>query len=361
MQIVCFLMSNTQKIVLDLSGADLGEEELLLGVKLALSAPSDGYELVLVSNHAERTQETASGIIGNVPERYKLRYVNAPHRLPEQILSPVQVYRDFPDSTINVGMREIKGNPDSAFISTGNTGLVMTSSLFILQRVKGISRPPIASPLPTLGRTCFFLDAGSNVDCRPAHLHQFAVIGSVYARKVWGRENPTVGLLSNGSEDYKGNALVRETHALLSADKELNYIGFREGNTVFDGDLDILICDGFLGNVILKFAEGLATAITSLLKMEIRKRPLAGLTAMLFQRAAFKALKRRIDYSEYGGAPLLGINGNTVICHGRSDKKAIKNAIREALTLARKQCSLRIEEEFATKYSRIGETKEDRE
>jgi phosphate acyltransferase len=352
-------MSITPKIVLDLGGADLGEDELLQGVKLALNAQNGGFELVLVSNHAERTTENAHSIIGSQIDKANLRFVNAAHRLPEQIFSPVQVFKDFPDSTINVGMREIKGNPDSAFISTGNTGLVMTSALFTLQRVKGISRPPIASPLPTLGRTCFFLDAGSNVDCRPAHLHQFAVIGSVYAHKVWGREKPTVGLLSNGSEDYKGNAQVKETHALLAGDKGINYIGYREGNTVFDGDLDILICDGFLGNVMLKFAEGLATAITSLLKQEIRKRPLAGLTAMLFQRAAFKALKRRIDYSEYGGAPLLGVNGNTVICHGRSDRNAIKNAIREALTLARKQCSLGIEEEFASKYTRSGETKED--
>lgn len=352
-------MNITPQIVLDLGGADLGEEELLQGVKLALGAQSSAFELVLVSNHAERTREVANSIFGSKIDSSKVRYLNATHKLPDQILSPVQVFKDFPDSTINVGMREIKGNPAAAFISTGNTGLVMASALFTLQRVKGISRPPIASPLPTLGRTLFFLDAGSNVDCRPAHLHQFAIIGSVYVRRVWGRENPSVGLLSNGSEDYKGNAQVKETHALLAADKEINYVGYREGNTVFDGDLDILVCDGFIGNVILKFAEGLATAITSLLKQEIRKRPLAGLTAMLFQRAAFKALKRRIDYSEYGGAPLLGVNGNTVICHGRSDRNAIKNAIREALTLARKQCSLRIEEEFTTKYTRGGEIKED--
>ena len=352
-------MDITPKIVLDLGGADLGEDELLQGVKLAIRTQNCAFELVLVSNQIERTQETANSIIGSLPDAVKLRFVNAAQRLPEQILSPVQVYKDYPDSTINVGFREVRGNPNSAFISTGNTGLVMTSALFTLQRVKGISRPPIASPLPTLGRTCFFLDAGSNVDCRPTHLHHFAIIGSVYARKIWGRERPSVGLLSNGSEEYKGNSQVRETHALLSSDTSLNYIGYREGNTVFDGDIDVLICDGFLGNVMLKFTEGLATAITSLLKQEIRKRPLAGLTAMLFQRAAFKALKRRIDYSEYGGAPLLGVNGNTVICHGRSDRNAIKNAIREALTLARKQCSLRIEEEFATKYFKCDETKED--
>ena len=340
-------MTDIPKIVLDLAGADLGEEEMLRGVKLAAAAGNGGFEIVLVSNHPERTAELFGSVVGKTRENVKHRVLHAPHRLPERIASPVQIFRDFPDCTINVGLREIKGEPNASFVSTGNTGLVMTSALFTLQRVKGISRPPIASPLPTLGKTCFFLDAGSNVDCRPAHLHQFAKIGSVYARRVWGRENPTVGLLSNGEEDYKGNALVKETHALLSSDPGIHYVGYREGNTVFSGDLDILVCDGFLGNVILKFAEGLATAITSLLKQEIRIRPLAGLSAKLFMGTAFKALRKRLDYSEYGGAPLLGVNGNTVICHGRSDANAIKNAIREALTLAKHECWVRIEEEFA--------------
>ncbi len=340
-------MSNVPKIVLDLAGADLGEEEILRGVKLAAAAPNGGFELALVSNHPERTEELFSSVVGKLPERVAKNIVHAPHRLPDRILSPVQVFKDFPDCTINVGMREIKGKPNASFVSTGNTGLVMTSALFTLQRVKGISRPPIASPLPTLGKTCFFLDAGSNVDCRPAHLHQFAKIGSVYAKRVWKRDNPTVGLLSNGEEDYKGNALVKETHALLSADPGIHYVGYREGNTVFSGDLDILVCDGFLGNVMLKFAEGLATAITRLLKQEIRIRPLAGISAKLFMGTAFRALRKRLDYSEYGGAPLLGVNGNTVICHGRSDANAIKNAIREALTLAHRECWVRIEEEFA--------------
>lgn len=340
-------MSSIPKIVLDLAGADLGEEELLRGVKLAAGVGNGGFELALVTNHPERTEQLFATTVGKLPDNIAMSIVNAPHRLPERITSPVQVFREFPECTINVGMREIKGIPNASFVSTGNTGLVMTSALFTLQRVKGISRPPIASPLPTLGKTCFFLDAGSNVDCRPAHLHQFAKIGSVYAKRVWGREKPTVGLLSNGEEDYKGNALVKETHALLSADPDIHYVGFREGNTVFAGDLDILVCDGFLGNVILKFAEGIATAITTLLKQEIRIRPLAGIAAKLFMGTAFRALRKRLDYSEYGGAPLLGVNGNTVICHGRSDAYAVKNAIREALKLARKECWVRIEEEFA--------------
>jgi len=345
-------MAETPKIVLDLAGADLGEEELLHGVKLALSAGNGGFRMVFASNHQERTRELVDTIIGKPPDHTPFEILNAQHRIPDKITSPVHVFKDFPNSTINIGLREIKGLPNGAFISTGNTGLVMTGALFTLKRAKGISRPPIASPLPTLGRTCFFLDAGSNVDCRPAHLHQFAKIGSVYAQKVWERKSPTIGLLSNGEEEYKGNSLVKETHALLASDPDLNYVGFREGNTVFDGDLDILICDGFIGNIILKFAEGLAMALGGFLKQEIKKRPLAGMAAKLFMGAAFKALRRRMDYSEYGGAPLLGVNGNTVICHGRSDRNAIKNAIREALMLAKKECWVRIEEVFASKTNR---------
>lgn len=344
-----YQMSDSPTIVLDLAGADLGEEELLRGVKLASCDGNGGCNLVLVSNSKERTAEFADKIIGKSSGGFSLEFVNASHRLPDRIESPVQVYKEHPDSTINVGLRRIAGITNAAFISAGNTGLVMTSALFILKRIQGISRPPIASPLPTLGRTCFFLDAGSNVDCRPQHLYEFGVIGSVYAEKVWGREKPTVGLLSNGSEDYKGSVLVKETHALLKADPSINYIGYREGNTVFDGDLDILVCDGFIGNIILKFAEGLAGAITRLLKNEIIKRPLAGISAKLFMGAAFRALKKRVDYSEYGGAPLLGLNGNVVICHGRSDAVAIKNAIREALKLAKTGCSARIEEAFRAK------------
>lgn len=339
-------MPITPKIVLDLAGADLGEEELLRGTRLAFGDANGAFDVVLASNHPERTQELVDVIIPKPPKRNSLRILNAAHKLPEKIASPVHAYKDYPESTINVGMREIIGNPNAAFISTGNTGIVMSSALFTLSRIKGVSRPPIASPLPTLGRTCFLLDAGSNVDNRPKHLHEFARIGSVYANQVWDRESPTVALLSNGEEEYKGNALVRETHALLRADSSLNYVGLREGNTIFDGDLDVIVCDGFVGNVVLKFVEGMAVAITKFLKYEIGKRPLAGLSAKLFLGAAFKALRKRIDYSEYGGAPLLGVNGNAVICHGRSDANAIKNAIKEAIRLAKTQCWVRIQEAF---------------
>jgi len=213
-------------------------------------------------------------------------------------------------------------------VSAGNSGATMAAGMFVLKRIKGIERPAIAQVFPTLKGNTLVLDVGGNVDCKPIHLAQFAIMGAVYARYAMGVENPLVGLLSNGEEDSKGNELTRETNTILRK-TSLNYAGYVEGRDIFKGTANVVVCDGFVGNVVLKSSEGLAEAIGRMLKEEILKSWVSKL-GYLFIRSAFGRFKKIVDYAEYGGAPLLGINGVGMICHGGSNIKAIKNAIRFA-------------------------------
>jgi glycerol-3-phosphate acyltransferase PlsX len=233
-----------------------------------------------------------------------------------------------------VAFELVKAGEAEAVVSAGNSGATMAAGMFVLKRVKGIDRPAIATIFPTLKGQTLVLDVGGNVDCKPVHLIQFAIMGEVYARDVMGIENPRVGLLSNGEEESKGNDLTRETHAIL---KQLpfNYAGYIEGRDIFNGRVAVVVCDGFVGNVVLKLSEGLAEAVSTMLKAEIKRSAIAKLGYIL-SSGAFKRFKKRVDYSEYGGAPLLGIEGVGMICHGGSNAKAIKNAIRMAHEYARR-------------------------
>jgi len=239
------------------------------------------------------------------------------------------------DSSIRVAFELVKNGEAHAVVSTGNSGATMAAGMFVLKRVKGIDRPAIATLMPNLKDQTLVLDAGGNVDCKPQHLKQFAIMGDVYSRHVLGKEAPRVGLLSNGSEEGKGNDLTRGTHQLLK-DAPLEYVGYIEGRDVFNGSVDVVVCDGFVGNVLLKVSEGLADAIGSMLKQELGKRLLSKL-GYLLSRPSFRAFKKKLDYAEYGGAPLLGINGVGMICHGGSNPKAIANAVRFARDYAEQQ------------------------
>jgi glycerol-3-phosphate acyltransferase PlsX len=232
------------------------------------------------------------------------------------------------NSSVRLAFELVKDGKACAAISAGNSGATMAAGMFVLKRISGIERPAIASIFPTLKGKTLVLDVGGNVDCKPIHLAQFAIMGEVYARYAMGIPNPTVGLLSNGEEDSKGNELTRETHALLR-DTSLNYSGYVEGRDIFKGTVDVVVCDGFVGNVVLKLSEGLSDAAGKMLKGEILKSWVAKL-GYLFVRGAFNRFKKTVDYAEYGGAPLLGINGVGMICHGGSNVKAIKNAVRFA-------------------------------
>jgi len=238
--------------------------------------------------------------------------------------NPVNAIRKKKDSSVMVAFDLVKQGEADAVVSAGNSGATMAAGVRKLGRLKGVLRPGIASLFPTQKDPVILMDIGANVDCRPQHLFQFAVMASAFSR-VLDISNPTVGLLTIGEETGKGNSLIKESYPLLE-NSSLNFIGNVEGQNVFQGDVDVIVCDGFVGNVCLKISEGLVDAAMQMLKDEIMKSLPAKL-GYLLARPAFKAFKKRVDYAEYGGAPLLGIDGTGIICHGKSSSHAIKNAI----------------------------------
>ena len=242
--------------------------------------------------------------------------------------SPSDVLRKKKDSSLRVAFDLVQQGVASAVVSAGNSGAIMACGMLVFGRIKGIERPAIGSFMPNFIDKTMVLDMGANVDCKPSHLYQFALMGSLFVECFLNKSRPRVGLLSNGEEESKGNELTRETHKLLKG-SQLNYLGYVEGGDVYNGAVDVVICDGFVGNVLLKVSEGLAIAVGSMLKQEINKRFLAKL-GYLLARPAFSAFKKRIDPAEYGGAPLLGIAGVGIVCHGSSDSKALGIAIRQA-------------------------------
>ena len=243
--------------------------------------------------------------------------------------SPSAALRKKKHSSIRVGLELVKRGEADAFISAGNTGAVMATAMVTLGSLPGVERPAIALIVPTLRGQSILLDAGANADCKPRHLLQFAIMGDIYARQVMGKTSPTVGLLSIGEEESKGNELTREAFKELEEERSLNFTGNVEGREVFSGAADVIVCDGFTGNIALKISESAAEFFTISLKEELEKG-LVGKLGALLTRGAFRRFKKRVDYTEYGGAPLLGVGGMCIISHGRSTAKAIKNAIRVA-------------------------------
>jgi glycerol-3-phosphate acyltransferase PlsX len=245
--------------------------------------------------------------------------------------SPADSIRKRKDSSIRVAFNLVKEGKADAVVSAGNSGATLGTAMFTLGRIKGV-RPAIATLMPTLKEPSMLIDVGANVDCKPLNLLHFGLMASIYMKEMLGRENPRIGLLSIGEEDSKGNTQVKQAYDLLSG-SSLNFVGNVEGRDIFMGDVDVVVCDGFVGNVCLKLSEGLAESVIQMLKNEIEGNFLAGLGYAL-AKPAFRNFRKRVDYSEYGGAPLLGIKGTAIICHGRSGAKAFKNAIELANSLA---------------------------
>jgi len=258
--------------------------------------------------------------------------------------APSLVIRRKRNSSIWVATDLVKKGEAVAVISAGNSGATMATALFILGPLQGVERPAIATMLPTLTGSAILLDVGANVDCKPLHLFQFATMGHEYAEWVLQKTHPKIGLLSIGEEDTKGNEMTKEAFKILKA-SPLNFIGNVEGRDVYSGMADVIVCDGFIGNVVLKVSEGLADTLGKLLRNEI-SATLGGKLGYLFLKSAFQRFRRRVDYAEYGGAPLLGVNGISIICHGRSSAKAIKNAIRVAKTQAEGRVNERIQKDI---------------
>ena len=255
------------------------------------------------------------------------------------------------DSSIRVAFDLVRDGQAAAVVSTGNSGATMAAGMFVLKRIPGIDRPAIATVVPNLKDQTLVLDVGGNVDCKAIHLAQFALMGSVYIQQMFGKERPRVGVLSNGEEESKGNDLTREAHRILTQ-SPLNYLGYVEGRDIFKGTVDVVVCDGFVGNVVLKVSEGLADAMGKMLKAEFGSRLLSRI-GYLLARPAFKGFRKKVDYAEYGGAPLLGIQGTGMICHGKSSDRAVMNAIRLAHDFEARQVNAQLVKRLAEIADRL--------
>ena len=326
------------KIALDAMGGDNGPSVVVEGAKMACEAFP--VELILVGH--ETVIKTAQDQCGATHPSISIVHTNTQIEMGE---SPLMV-RQKKDASICIATELVKRKEAVAVISAGNSGASMAAAFFILGRLKGIDRPAIATPLPTLKGVSVLIDAGANVDCKPKHLVAFALMGQIYAKDVLGIANPKVGLLNIGEEDSKGNDLTKAAFSLLKS-APLNFIGNIEGKDVYAGTADVIVCDGFVGNVALKISEGLADAMVQFLKKEIMA-DFMGRLGGLFLKPAFRRFKTKIDYDEYGGAPLLGINGISIVSHGRSSPKAIKNAIRVAKESFEKGVNHHIQEEVSS-------------
>jgi glycerol-3-phosphate acyltransferase PlsX len=246
------------------------------------------------------------------------------------------------DSSMRVGLRLVREGRAAGFVTAGNTGAAMATAKMVLGALPGVDRPALAAVFPTsAGKAAILLDVGANVDCKPQHLEQFAIMGEIYSRSIFGMNKPRVGLLSIGEEEGKGNELTREAYALLRQ-LPLNFAGNVEGRDLYNGSVDVIVCDGFIGNVALKVSEGLVSAVRFLLK-ESLKSTISSQVGFLLSRRAFDDFKKRLDYAEYGGAPLLGIKGICIVGHGSSNATAIKNAIRVAAQFAETRINDKIE------------------
>jgi glycerol-3-phosphate acyltransferase PlsX len=301
------------RIALDAMGTDLAPGPEIEGALRALRDLESDIEIVLVGDEA--TLRAAVAKHGRAPER--LTFKHAPDRVTAED-SPASVIRKKPNSSIVVGLKLHQQGEVDAFVSAGSTGAIMATSLFTLRPLPGVDRPAVGTLLPTIGSPCLLIDAGANVDCKPQHLVQFAHLGSVYMRDAIGLAAPRVALLNIGEEPGKGNEVIAETYELLGKEPGIKFVGNVEGRDIIRDTCDVLVCDGFVGNVLLKFYESVAAVIVAMLKKPLQGRDVDGL---------FDEVFRVLDYAEYGGAPLLGVGGVSIICHGESSPKAIRNAI----------------------------------
>ncbi|MCH6557961.1 MAG: phosphate acyltransferase PlsX [Nitrospirae bacterium] len=306
------------KIAVDAMGGDYG---LAPNVEGAVQAVAEvDLEVVLVGDEPQITDQLRR--LSCSDPRLVVRHASQTVGMHE---SPALVARKKRDSSVWVATELVKAGEANAMVSAGNTGAAMVAAFFVLGLIKGVERPAIAATLPTLTGTAVMLDVGANVDCSAEHILQFSLMGSEYAKHVFEKPNPRIGLLSIGEEDTKGNEVTKEAFKLLKA-SPLNFIGNIEGRDVYNGTTDVIVCDGFIGNVALKISEGVAQVIKKMLMKEIIGSWL-GRLSYFFLAGPLRRLRLRLDYAEFGGAPLLGVNGISIICHGHSSPKAIKNAI----------------------------------
>lgn len=305
-------------------GGDFGCAPIVAGCVLALGEAQ--FEPILVGDKA--------AILSELPQEFhsKVTIVEASDVIAMHEAATDALKRK--DSTIYKAVELVANKQADAVVSAGHSGATMSLATLKIGRIKGVHRPAIATLMPTRleGKKTLVLDVGANVDSEPKHLYQFAIMGKAYATQLLHIQSPKVALLSNGEEDSKGDKLVKESFALLQQLREngFNFIGNGEGSDVFSGEVDVIVCDGFVGNVLLKTSEGIGEAIVSIIKRNVENSFLAKI-GYLLMKPAFAALKKVMDYAEYGGAPLIGIDGCAIVSHGKSNAKAMKNAILQAI------------------------------
>ncbi|EGK7561430.1 phosphate acyltransferase PlsX [Campylobacter coli] len=320
-------------IAIDAMGGDFGEKPIIEGVIEALKEKP--FNAILVGN-----PQVLKPLIPKNLEQY-IQYENA-----NEVFSMDENATDAlkrKETTIYKTIELVKNGKAKAAVSAGHSGASMSLATLKLGRLKGISRPAIATLMPNTVSKTLFLDVGANTDCKAENLFQFAIMGDAYVKEIMKISKPRLALLSNGEEECKGNELTKDAHQLM---KQIpSFVGNAEGRDIFNGEVDVLVCDGFDGNVILKACEGVATAIIQILKNEIKQSLVSKIGALLM-KPSFKRLKKHIDWQEYGGAPLLGVNGCVIISHGKSDARAIKNAIFQAINFSESNINQTIEKEL---------------
>jgi len=326
------------KIAVDGMGGDNAPQVEVEGAIQAVRA--FGVHVVLVGNETILSRLLSERGAAGLP--IEIRNASQVVTMDEQ---PTAALRKKRDSSVRVAASLVRDGLASGLVSAGNTGALMAVSKMVIGVVPGVERPALATILPTLTGHAVLLDVGANVACKPHHLVQFAIMGHLFSKKIVGVTSPRVGLLSVGEEESKGNDLTKEVHKALKQ-IHLNFIGNVEGRDLYNGRADVIVCDGFTGNVALKTSEGLIEAVLKLLRDELSRNVQAKLGAFLSQQS-FKRLKKRLDYSEYGGAPLIGLRGVCIICHGRSSSNAIKNAVRVAKEFAESQVNAKLEAELS--------------
>ncbi|WP_319469134.1 phosphate acyltransferase PlsX [uncultured Pseudodesulfovibrio sp.] len=332
------------RIAVDAMGGDFGP---CVVVPAAVEAAREGIDIALVGDEAAINAELSRLDVKGLD----IRVVHA-SQVVEMDDKPSDALRRKKDSSIQVACRLVKKGEADGVVSAGNSGASVACGMFVLGRIKGVLRPALASVMPTEKEPVVLIDVGANVDSKPQHLFQFGLMADVLAKYVLGMKDPSVGLLSIGEEEGKGNAIVREAFDLLR-ESNLRFIGNVEGRDIFTGDVDIVVCDGFVGNVALKLSEGLAKSMSRILKVELKSSWLSKLGTLLSIRA-FRRFKKVVDYAEYGGAPLLGLKGIVIVSHGKSNELAIVNSIRVAATSVRNKVHEHLAEGLAAHSDLFG-------
>jgi glycerol-3-phosphate acyltransferase PlsX len=332
-------------IALDAVGSDNAPEPEIRGAILACRTLP--VRVHLIGPEAE-LRDQLDDLLENEEQPIVIHHASERIGMDEKAAHAVRTKKD---SSMRVGLKLVREGKVAGFVTAGNTGAAMATAKMVLGALPGVDRPALATPMPSAtGNPCVLLDVGANVDCKPHNLEQFAIMGEMYARTVLKIENPRVGLLSIGEEETKGNDLTREAFPLLKA-LPIRFIGNVEGRDIFSGLADVIVCDGFVGNVALKTSEGVGRFVRDALRASLKSTVTAQVGALL-SRTAFNEFRRRLDYREYGGAPLLGVRGVCIIGHGSSNDRAIFNGIRVAYEFAKGGTTKRIEQEFAGRMKR---------